>query len=227
LASKIPTLDACQHVAENHYKLVLVSGAISAQQHAVQSNAIAVAAVRPEPAPVVAPNIEGMVSVVNRHPTIPNIGGMSAMMGRYSGPVGPAPATAVRPNISGMAAMIREPSAFVLSAESLRRVNERWKAKRLPKLQEAWKCAVAVPYSGTAVRLTHDADASILPVITRAGMVASSVMEGVTQVYSSFENGKQAVAHVRRVLAEGGVKAQHVEAIGSIRRGRVAARRKS
>lgn len=107
LASKIPTLDACQMVAENHYKLVLASGAMSAQSHAEHSNAIG------REAASVAPNTVHA----------PAIGGMAGMMGRYSQPVGPGPVTGGRmPKI-------------VLSFESIRpqwekalaKLQETWK----------------------------------------------------------------------------------------------------
>jgi hypothetical protein len=192
LASKIPTLDSCQQVAENHYKLVLAGGAMSAQQHAAQSNAIGREAASLAPNAVVAPNI----------------GGMAGMMGRYSQPVGPGPVTGGRtPRI-------------VLSFESVR---PQWQ-KVLAKLQETWKDVVTLPYSGTVMRVTTKPDTSALPALRRAGMVAKPIAEGVAEVYSSFESGKQAVAHVRRVLAGSGITAR-VEAVSKIRHGRPIAER--
>jgi hypothetical protein len=185
LASKIPTLDSCQQVAENHYKLVLAGGAMSAQAHAAQSNAIG------REAASLAPN----------NVQAPNIGGMAGMMGRYSAPVGPGPVTGGRP------------SKIVLSFESVR---PQWQ-KALAKLQETWKDVMSVPYSGTVMRVTGP-DISTLPVLRRAGMVADTISEGATLVYSSFESSKHAVAHVSRVLAAGGVKAR-VAAVGKIRHG--------
>lgn len=69
LATKIPTLDACQMAAENHYRLILASGAYSAQKHAAMSNAIGAEGASPTARPVAAPGM-------------PNIAGMAAMMPR-------------------------------------------------------------------------------------------------------------------------------------------------
>ena len=108
---------------------------------------------------------------------------------------------------------------IVRSCESIR---PQWK-KALAKLQETWKDVATLPYSGRVMRITSGHGASALPALRRAGMVASPIAEGAVTVYSSFESDKQAVAHVRRVLGESGVKAR-VEVVGVIRHGRIAER---
>jgi len=121
LASKIPTLATCQGVAENHYTMILASGAMSAQQHAANSNAIGREAMSFAPNNVMSPNI----------------GGMAGMMGRHSGPVGPGPATSRTPRI-------------VLSFESMQKLRPQWQ-DRLKVLREEWSDDVVMPYSGSVL----------------------------------------------------------------------------
>lgn len=73
LASRIPTLDACHQVAENHYRLILTSGAQSAQVHAEQSNAVGQDAASSVPAAVNAPPSAHVVPIAGAGRQMPQI----------------------------------------------------------------------------------------------------------------------------------------------------------
>lgn len=201
LGTKVPTLTAAQQVAENHYSLVLAGGAVSAQQQAAHSNAIGMQA-----------NSPGMAGVPMAPQVVsPNIGGMAGMMGRYSGPAGPGPQTSRTPKV-------------VLSFESLERARAPWR-EVLARLQEDWKHATTMPYSGTVVELDTTSSKKakdVLAAVQRAGMFGAIKGEARVCVYTSYEDADQAAAHVQRILDGKGFKQTQAEAVARIRKGRIA-----
>jgi len=202
LASKLPTLTVAQQVAENHYSLVLGSGAHSAQQHAAQSNAISIDA-----------GSGGMTTV-----SAPNIGGMAGMMNRQ-----PAALAASTQAVAAPVAPQRTPR-IVLTFEDIARVQAQWHAV-LAKLEEEWQNVSAMPYSGTVVELSCSSSAeckSALSAIEKAGMFAHAKDDTTVCVYTSYEDAGQAKAHVQRILSSKGLKqSQKTEAVGTISHGRV------
>ena len=192
LASRIPTLTAAQAVAENHYRLVLVSGAQSAQAHVQSSNVIARDAMR-QAQPV-------------RAPRRPGIGGMAGMMGRHSGPAGPGPASSRVTNHPFEAVNVVWPSL-------LEKLRGGWGDDISAPYSGT---VVMADFKTEALR------ESGLSAIRAAGIFASSIpgTPGVV-THVTHEDASQAVTYVRTVLETSGIKQARLAATGKIRQGNI------
>ena len=194
LASHIPTRDAAQHVAENHYKLILASGHYSAQQSAAASNAIAKegAELKAVAAPSYMPNISGMAGMMPHQPS-------------------------------------RTPR-IVLSFESTEarhkaiiEANSKFKPW-LRTLQEEWKQLGSMPYSGTMLELEAGSKAeceAAVSALQKAGFHVTKLSDDKLTVYTSYEDGEQAKAHVCRVLTAKGIQKMQAEHVGRVSAGKV------